>query len=172
MKRLKRIPARALFLCILVLLALLSPGMQVAQAAPPGTLTGAASAPDSDYLAVMFSKSLGEDFGGYSPDLTLAKGYAYNQCLRYANSHRDVYRNDCDRGLWVRNGYIAIYTSGPFDGPAPYAWGFGWARTLENAERNALDYCRQFGGNSCLQKRWWNNVSDVNHQPPTTGGNW
>jgi hypothetical protein len=172
MKRLQRISARAFFLNILILLTLLSPGVSVAQAVPSDTPTGTASALDSDYLAVMFSKSLGEDFGGYSPDLTLAKGYAYNQCLRYADSHRDVYRNDCNRGLWVRNGYIAIYISGPFDGPAPYAWGFGWARTLEQAEGNALEYCREFGGDSCSQKRWWNNVSDLSRQPPTTGGNW
>jgi hypothetical protein len=172
MKRLQRRPARALPLYILAFLALFSSGMQVARGVPSDTPTAAVSASDSDYLAVMFSKSLGEDFGAYSPDLTLAKGYAYNQCLRYANSHREVYKDDCNRGLWVRNGYIAIYVSGPFDGPAPYAWGFGWARTLDDAEGNALGYCRQFGGSSCSQKRWWNDVSDVNHQPPTTGGNW
>ncbi len=107
------------------------------------------------YLAVMYSRSLSDDFLGSSNDLGLAEGYAYNGCLRAANKDRAAYKNDCTRGWWVQNGYIAIAISGPFTNNhglrEAYAWGEGWASTLNRANSLALDYCGSVGGSSCYK---------------------
>ena len=128
--------------------------------------------PHNKYTAVMISDSLGTAFTGVSRHLDLAEGIAYNKCLRTANNNPD-YQGDCTKGIWVRNGFIVAFTSGPYTNEIqPFAWGAGEGRTYSHAARVALSECRDSGGQHCRFDTEWAPKTPIPARARTTGGVW
>jgi serine/threonine protein kinase len=150
----------------------LSPSSPPPAASAPTLTRSPATIPDNMYTAVMISDSLGSAFWGSSGNLNSAETIAKDDCLRTASNNPN-YQGDCTHGIWVRNGFIVAYTSGPYtNGNQPTAWGAGDNRTYKAAAPVALSECRSSGGQSCRFDSEWAPKTPIPANAVTTGGPW
>jgi hypothetical protein len=98
-------------------------------------LTGATTTQDT-YGAIYYTKEgryLGYAWGHTTQ--TSAEDEAYSQCRSRGA--------DCQRAVWFRNA-CGAFALGDSDG-----WGSDWGTTKAEAERKALQACRDYGNNDC-----------------------
>ncbi|RMH46635.1 MAG: DUF4189 domain-containing protein [Alphaproteobacteria bacterium] len=101
-------------------------------------LVSAATA-SADYGAIYFSQDTGAY--GYSWNYRTqeaAEDAAYNECRRHRSRPRD-----CVMATWFRNACGALAVG---DGNG---WGASWGRTIREAERKALNTCRDYNNTGC-----------------------
>jgi len=132
---------------------------------------GAVKIPDAQWTAIMISYSLGIAFWYSSSSLGTAEGVAYNQCLREGKGDPSEYKNDCNVGYYIKDGYVVAWTSGPYThATSPYATGVGWARTQAAASSTAKYYCKYYGGKSCRLDSIWEPATPIPAKAATVGG--
>jgi hypothetical protein len=127
--------------------------------------SGAAAAPQNkDYGALWTSESLRDAYVGFATNKSTAIGHAHDRCLRAGNTNPE-YKNDCARGVWVHNGWIAWASAR--DG----SWGTGWGPTKQDAAYWAKKTCRKkaHGGN-CKASLEAHKTRAFDPNKPTTGG--
>jgi hypothetical protein len=133
--------------------------------------SGVVKIPDARWTGIMISRSLGLAFYYSSGSLGTAEGVAYNQCLRAGKGDPSEYKNDCNDGYYIKDGYAVAWTSGPYThGNSPYAYGVGWARTQAAASKTANYYCKYYGGKSCRLDSIWEPATPIPAKAVTMGG--
>jgi hypothetical protein len=130
-------------------------GMALANVPPSDPGSGSAPPSQYEFAAVAFSMSLQHvpnrpnlvwdaDTG---QTLKEAKLGALGDCRDSGDSHPKYYKEDCQGGVWVRNGWVAFAVE---DLPDPgdkvtrgyeQAYGLDYAQTQAKARSTALDNC-------------------------------
>ena len=96
----------------------------------------------ADYGAIYYSQDTGAY--GYAWNYSTqdaAEDAAYRECRNHPDRP-----SDCSMATWFRNACGALSVDG---GPGG-AWAGTWGNTIAQAERKALDSCRnEYGGRNC-----------------------
>jgi hypothetical protein len=132
---------------------------------------GGASARSKNYTAIALSTSTVTTASGDASSLNGAENKAWRRCDSIAyQGYPDLYENDCEIAIWVKNGWAAVAFERSIEGP-PYApsWGSGYGRTRPSARSYAVQGCEQGAQEPCDVYQTERTLS-FNPSLPTSGG--